>query len=164
VLHGIDFHRFDALSKDFAQRLFAAFPEWRALARAEMSADSGAHYLVVEVDSPTAAIVDGPMRIDTDGEVIVEWAGCHTHYEWSPDPSYPVRGNPLVLIAGILNESYFVCSNWKEGRIAVLSFRRTTDVSDPESLRMIPSATRVTARSWNGNLNRDCEVPSRLMS
>lgn len=83
--------RLDSYSQLFAERLFAAFPEWCAFASTRVQGESNEGFLEVKVPAPVAGPTpvgeDDFLWIDTDGEITVGFDAFHTHFDSFADSS-----------------------------------------------------------------------------
>ena len=71
----------DDYSLAVAKELFAAFPQWQALARTEPT-DDGGSFLALEVAPPKQANVEYPLMIQTeDREITVSFDSFHAHFD-----------------------------------------------------------------------------------
>ena len=131
-------------SRGFADRLFAAHPEWRK--HVEVSTD--AEVLAIEVPSPNALARTG-LCIDTDAdEVTVGFDQFHSHfYMRSDDEIYDAA---LTFIESILSEQTVVLV-YHQGD----DWAKSMCVGKCEPWpRPAPGQTRVV-RSWKGTLDSE---------
>ena len=131
-------------SRGFADRLFAAHPEWRK--HVEVSTD--AEVLAIEVPSPNALARTG-LCIDTDAdEVTVGFDQFHSHFFGRGDEE--IYHDALAFIDDILSEAVVVLV-YHEGERWVKSM--CVDVNDPWPSPE-PGETRVI-RMWKGTLDAE---------
>ena len=144
----------DALNefaKSVAERLFEAYPSWRAYARGEREPDSDDVYLVVEVPPPPEADLEQGLVIWTEGSLVVLSLDLyHAHFKW---PIGPRDEDVLFTIEGILNEDLAIAS-WWDGPdwLGARTVPRGERIS---RMRIYPAADRVRLRSWRGTLDQD---------
>ncbi len=145
----------DAFSRDIAERLFAAHPEWKAFARIEVGNDAVTPgYLVVEITPPAEAKVDHSLLITTeDEEVTIGLDYYHSHFEDFASPSGDPASDGMAFLKGLLCDHIAVVS-WWNGETCVGS---STIGRDEELAPMPhkPSYDRIRIRSWQGTRNRD---------
>jgi hypothetical protein len=131
-------------SQGFADRLFAAHPEWRKYV--DESAD--AEVLAIEVPSPNGCSESGLRLYTDDDEVTVGFDRFHSHFFGREDEE--IYDAALAFIDGILSEAVVVLV-YHEGERWAKSM--CVDVNDPWPLPE-PGQTRVV-RSWKGTLDAE---------
>jgi hypothetical protein len=144
----------DEFSSATAEKVFAAFPEWRALARTEQAGD-GSSFLVVEVAPPLEANVEHGLIIDTsNGEVTVGFDHYHSHFDqWVGDGEHFGTEAALQFVQQILEEREAVVSWWNNEQWRGSS--RLAVGSSPEVPTWLSNYNRVRVRSWKGTFNAD---------
>lgn len=142
-----------------AAELWAAFPEWKELARVETD-DSGNQYLLIEVKSPAATCIGQGLVIDTSNdEITVSFDHYHSHFdEWLGDGDQIGTLAALEFIKQLVNERVAVAS-WWEGE----QWRGSTQIetgSPVENPSWIDTGAdlRLRVRSWNGTYNADSDA------
>lgn len=144
----------DDFSGATAEQIFAAFPEWRTLARIEQ-ADDGTSFLVIMVSPSPAAQVEHGLFISTaNGEVTVGFDHYHSHFdEWVGDGDHFGVQAALEFVKQILDERIAVVSWWfnEEWRGSAQQ-----EVSSPPDVPdWSTTFNRIRVRSWNGTFNAD---------
>lgn len=144
----------DEFSAATAEEIFAAFPEWRTLARTERGED-GASFLVVEVRPPAEANVEHGLTIDTsNGEVTVGFDCYHSHFDqWVGDGEHFGAQAALQFVKQILAERVSVVSWWLNE--AWRGSAQMESGSSPEVPSWATDFNRVRVRSWRGTFNAD---------
>jgi hypothetical protein len=137
-----------------AEELFAAFPEWRALARNEQAED-GSSYLVIDVKPPPEADVEHGLVIETsNGEITVGFDCYHSHFDqWIGDGEHFGTAAALEFVKQIVSERVSVVSWWFDQE-----WRGSAQLeagSASEALSWAVNFNRVRIRSWNGSHNAD---------
>jgi hypothetical protein len=148
----------NAFSRAFADHLFRAFPEWRALARVEREDGEETGYLIVEV--PSASGAAEPLSVWTvDDEVTVSFDAFHTHFWWPVgEAEVSSAEDPITFIREILTETLVVVSWWNEGEA-----RRSTAQPAAEAVELSGGRERITrarVRSWKGTFDREVQTSS----
>lgn len=145
----------DPFSAAASEQIFAAFPEWRAIAREEQAGD-GSSFLVVEVTPPATAMVEHGLVIDTANQEVTVGFDCyHTHFDESigDGERFGIEA-ALEFVRQIVNERVAVVS-WWDGD----NWRASTDLEAGSELEtpewMKKSFDRIRVRSWKGSLNAD---------
>jgi hypothetical protein len=138
------------------ETLFAAFPEWRSLARSER-ADDGSTYVVIEVRAPPGANVEYGLIIDTSNqEVTVSFDFHHEHFdEWVGDGDRFGTEAAVELIRRIVSERIAVVSWWHGDSWAGSSQIEAGANPEMPSWAAPEAYNRVRIRSWNGSFNVD---------
>lgn len=144
----------DPFSAAASEQIFAAFPEWRAIAREEQAED-GSSFLVVEVAPPAAARVEHGLVIDTANQEVTVGFDCyHSHFDESiGDGELFGIEAALELVRQIVNERIAVVS-WWDGE----HWRGSAQLeagAEPEAAKWVMHFDRVRVRSWKGSLNAD---------
>jgi len=151
----MDITGLDAFSQSVAEKIFARFPEWKALAMAQAERDAPS-YLLVEVPPPPQADVAEPLRITTSNEeVTVGFDYYHCHFdEWvSDDGDSFGEGAALKFVEALLSERQAAASWWHGN-----DWRGSTVVRGSERPKppdFVRDARRVRIRSWLGTYNAD---------
>lgn len=139
-----------------AEELFAAFPQWRALARTERGED-GLPYVVVEVEAPVGADVEHGLVVDTSREEITVGFDCyHSHFdEWVGDGQHFGTEAAIEFIRQIVGERVSVVSWWFNDQWRGSAQLEAGAVPEAPSWAGAESYNRVRVRSWNGTFNAD---------
>lgn len=144
----------DPFSLAAADEIFAAFPEWRALAREEQ-ADDGTCFLVIEVKAPLEANVEHGLIVDTQNrEVTVGFDCYHSHFDqWVGDGDHFGTQAALEFIKQVLNERVAVVSWWQDEKWCGSS--QVEAGTSPQPPWWQTRFNRIRIRSWKGTLNAD---------
>ena len=142
----------DSFSLATAEVLFAAFPEWRALARSEQAVD-GSSCLVVELQAPPESDVEHGLVIDTsNGEVAVGFDCYHSHFDhWVGDGESFGPQAALAFVKQIVSERVAVFSWWFNDE-----WRGSAQLeagASSEAPSWAANFNRIRIRSWKGSLN-----------
>jgi len=142
-----------------AEQLFAEFPEWRALARSEKTAD-GMEYLVIEVAPPPQAMVEHGLVIDTSNEeVTVGFDSYHSHFDdWVGDGEQFGTKAAIEFIKQILSERTAVVSWWQGEEWRGSAQLEAGAHSPVPNWASAGQYDRVRIRSWRGTLNADTDA------
>jgi hypothetical protein len=160
----------DTRSEEFAQALFSAFPDWRALAR-EMTYDGGDSSLLIDVPAPPEAEAQRGLRIDIAGEQLTigfDWYHCHFEPdEWFMDPcladeALSGAAAALEFVKRIVSEQLVVVSYWRDTAWRGSSHRPAGSppvteflAADLRSLGSDTSFNHIRVRSWKGTFNTE---------
>jgi hypothetical protein len=138
----------------YGEPLFAAFPEWRALARREVNRH-GEEMVAIDVSAPAAADVDEGLWITWgDGEITVGFGDYHQHFEgWLGDDSWLGENGAMALVQGIIDERLAVATLFDDDEAVAYTMIETGELSRP--VVSDRSFNRIRARSWNGTFNAD---------
>ncbi|WP_140637625.1 hypothetical protein [Methylibium rhizosphaerae] len=146
----------DTYSLTSAEQLFAAFPEWRSLARSEQAED-GSSYLIVEVPPPAEANVQHGLVIDTSNDEVTVGFDCyHSHFdEWVGDGEHFGTLAALDFIKQIVSERVSVVSWWFNEEWRGSAQLEAGVPPQPPSWDHAGSFNRIRVRSWKGSFNAD---------
>jgi hypothetical protein len=149
----------DTFSLISNEQLFAAFPEWRALARWEQ-AENGSLYLIVRVLPPTSAQVHHGLLISTSNEeVSVSFDFYHSHfYELNGDEDHLETLVALELINQILSEQVSVVSWWLDTEWHGSALLKAGALPEPPWWLDSGSFNRIRIRSWYGSFNANLVI------
>jgi hypothetical protein len=144
-------------SSAVAEAIFAAFPEWRALARVQQAAD-GSSFLVVEVTPPPAARAERGLIVHTaNGEVTVGFDHYHAHFDRGVADGEPFGLQAaLELARQILEERVAIASWWFDDEWQ--SSSQIAAGSSPSPPSGSSRSNRVRVRSWRGTFNLDASA------
>lgn len=151
-------------SIDAAEELFAAFPEWKKLARSE-SAEDGTEYLVIEVPSPPEAQVEHGLLINTaNSEITVGFDCYHSHFDqWVGDGENFGTQAALEFIKQIVSERVAVVSWWHDNEWCGSAQSEAGSFPEAPTWAKQSSFNRVRVRSWKGSLNADICVAQPII-
>jgi len=143
------------MSRDFAAKLFAIYPEWQLFSSARRLPRHRTEYLLVEIPSPDAADLAYPLVIHTDRhEVRINFDYFSYHREWPSDPGETsIWRCPLKFLAAIMHEDIAAASGWKGDHLSIAWIVQRGETW--ESTLHNSTLDRVRLRSWNGALNDD---------
>ncbi|WP_275571367.1 hypothetical protein [Mycolicibacterium vanbaalenii] len=139
---------------NFGEPLFAAFPEWRALARREVNG-CGEEMVVIDVSAPAAADVGEGLWITWgDGEITVGLGDYHRHFEgWLSDDSWLGETGALEFVQGIVDERLAVVTLFDDDKAVAYT---TMDTGAPDRPVDSPHPyNRMRVRSWNGTFDAE---------
>lgn len=144
----------DPFSREFADALFAKYPEWQTLGKAE-SAEDGSYYLDLVVPAPESARADyGLVASTNEGVVLVGFDHFHTHiYACVGDGNLQGPEFALRIIDQFVTEEISAISWWHGNELVAFGTRADGVNSMPDDL--VGSHTHTRIRSWRGNLNED---------
>jgi hypothetical protein len=146
----------DHFSEQTASEILAAFPAWRAHARAEQR-DDGTSYFVLQIPAPTEAAVDHGLLIHTDNvEVTVGFDFYHSHFDSAVgDGEHFGTAAAVEFVRQILTERVAVVSWWLNDEWRGSSqLEGGAQPGDP----LVQPYNRVRVRSWKGSFNADTRV------
>ncbi len=134
-------------SQRFADRLFAAYPEWRPLQRDYPNDD-----LSVSIPAPQ----DGSpaLNIYAEGEITLSYSQWHTHFDWLNDNEAESFADALEFIHDLLAEEVCIAARWKGERISSAGTLVPGGISTFD-----PGATRIKVRSWRGTYDKEYPAP-----
>jgi hypothetical protein len=143
----------DDYSLAVAKELFAAFPQWQALARTE-PADDGGSFLTLEVAPPKQANVEYPLMIQTENrEITVGFDYSHAHFDqWADDGTDAGIDTAEHFVRQIIEEQIAVFSWWLDEQW------RGSSYLEAGTAPKVPSwstSNRIRVRSWRGTFNAD---------
>jgi hypothetical protein len=145
----------DALNqyaRRFAERLFAVYPDWRAVAMPDPDGDPPPASLLVTVAAPVG---DRALSLRTYGEQVTVEFGPHGWHEhvgtWSGPTEDAAFDAALALVADLLAERVAVVAGVRGDR--PVWFRLLREGAEPPRPWGIPglSAQRVEVYSWRGS-------------
>lgn len=144
----------DSFSISSANEIFAAFPEWQAVAR-EGQADDGSSFLVIEINPPVEADVECGLVIDTSNQEITVGFDCyHSHFDkWVGDGNHFGTQAALHFVEQIVSEQVAVISWWQGEQ-----WRGSSQLeagAPPEQPQWQTHFDRIRIRSWKGSFNAD---------
>ncbi|MBX3500350.1 MAG: hypothetical protein KF889_12955 [Alphaproteobacteria bacterium] len=144
----------DTSSRAFADRLFQAFPEWRAFARVDGENGAATGHLVVEVPpTPQSRMTEG-LCVSTAGEEVTVFVEAyHQHFWWPTGDADADDDDPIAFIREVLAESLVVVSWWNEGEWLASTVQPASEAVEPWEGR--ERATHMRVRSWNATFDKD---------
>ena len=145
----------DDYSLAVAKELFAAFPQWQALARAE-PADDGGSFLALEVAPPKQANVEyPPLMIQTeDRQITVGFDYFHAHFaQWAGDGAHAGIQAALHFVRKMVEERIAVVSWWLDEQCCGGAFLEAG--AAPEAPSWSTRYNQIRVRSWRGTFNAD---------
>jgi hypothetical protein len=151
----------DTFSLISNEQLFAAFPEWRALARRERAEDGSSH-LVVQVLPPVEAMVyhHGLLVCTSDEDVTVSFDFYHSHfYELTGDGDHFGTMAALEFIKQILSERVSVVSWWLDDEWRGSAQLEAGAAPLPPWWLESGSFNHIRVRSWRGSFNANLVIP-----
>ncbi|WP_370499786.1 hypothetical protein NWT09_22485 [Mycolicibacterium sp. jd] len=139
---------------NFGEPLFAAFPEWRALARREVNG-CGEEMVVIDVSAPAAADVGEGLWITWgDGEITVGLGDYHQHFGgWPGENFWLGEDGALAFVQGIIDERLAFATLFNDDEAVAYTMMETGELGRP--VVSDRPYNRMRVRSWNGTFDAD---------
>ncbi len=156
----LDLERLNDHSRQFANLLFARWPQWLQHARFDPYEDFEKEALLVEVPRPVDGSSHGLYITTSEWEVSVGFGeNFHTRFGVSGDGEGETEfyGKALDFIQAFVNEQYVLATAYQD-KEWLGSWKIDLEKDKLESVEVEPGVL-VKIRSWNGS--HDCEMPSK---
>ena len=142
------------------EQLFAAFPEWRALARRERAEDGSSYIFIHVLPPPAAKVHDGLLIHASDDEIAVSFDFYHAHfYALTDDGEHFGTLAAIEFIKQILSERVAVVSWWLDDAWRGSAQLQAATSPEPPWWLDAGSFNRIRVRSWRGSFNANLILP-----